>query len=93
MSDVTRLLGALDAYAAVLQRHGATMAGERQGLEHSLARLGALYDGVAAREFHAHWARTLGQLRDYGDGIGAIASLLDERRSTLRRMDRPDGLW
>ncbi len=91
MTDVTRLASCLRAYQATLERHQADVAAFRERLERSLFRLASVYDGVAAREFSAHWARTTDQLKTYHDGTRAIVAVLAERLSSLEEADRPEG--
>lgn len=88
MTDVTRLAAALRDFQVALDRHQAEVAGCRERLERSLVRLAAAYDGVAAREFAAHWARTVSRLQDYHDGTRAIAAVLVARLSSLEEADR-----
>jgi uncharacterized protein YukE len=90
MTDVTGLAAALRDYQAALDRHRADVAACRERLERSLLRLATVYDGVAAREFAAHWARTTSQLKDYHDGTRAIAAVLAARLSSLEEADRPE---
>jgi uncharacterized protein YukE len=92
MADVTQLVRALDRYSRELDRHNALVADAFRGLERSLGRLSSVYEGVAAREFKAHWARTQAGLRDYESGARSIGGLLDERLQALRAADRPEGL-
>lgn len=91
MTDVTGLAAHLRAFQAALERHQADVAACRDRLERSLLRLSATYDGVAAREFTAHWARTVRQLEDYDHGTRSIAALLATRLSALEEADRVDG--
>ncbi|MDQ2727343.1 MAG: hypothetical protein M3Y91_05670 [Actinomycetota bacterium] len=90
MTDVTRLASCLRDYQATLERHQADVAVCRDRLERSLGRLASVYDGVAAREFTAHWARTTSQLKGYHDGTRAIAAVLAARLSSLEEADRPE---
>jgi len=92
MADVTRLVNALESYAKELERHNAQVAQAYHELEQALARLSSVYEGTAAREFKAHWARTVAGLRRYNDGARAISTLLDRRLAALRDADRPTPL-
>jgi uncharacterized protein YukE len=91
MTDVTGLAARLRAFQAALERHQRDVATCRDRLERSLHRLSAVYDGVAAREFAAHWARTARELEDYDDGTRSIAALLATRLSALEEADHVDG--
>ena len=88
MADVTRLVSGLERYSRELERHNAQVAQAYHELEQALARLSAVYEGTAAREFKAHWARTKSGLREYNDGAQAIRQLLDERLNALKEADR-----
>ena len=92
MADVTRLVRALRAYEVDLERHESTVAACRDQLERSLARLGEVYEGLAARELQQHWARTTQHLETYEEGVRGIRGILVERLATLEAVDRPDGL-
>jgi uncharacterized protein YukE len=89
MADLTRLVNALESYSRELDRHNAQVADAYHQLEQALARLSGVYEGTAAREFKAHWARTKSGLHEYTDGAQAIRSLLDQRLSALKEADRP----
>lgn len=91
MADVGGLARALHAYAAELDRHTGAVTSALAQLERSLARLEGVYDGTAAREFVAHWARTTESLRTYEEGARAIRRILAERVRTLERADRAEG--
>lgn len=90
MTDVTGLVTRLRDYQATLDRHQADVAACRDRLERALVRLANVYDGVAAREFAAHWARTVSQLQGYHDGTRAIAAVLAARLDFLEEADRPE---
>ncbi|MDQ6837729.1 MAG: hypothetical protein M3137_05165 [Actinomycetota bacterium] len=89
MADVTGLAAALRAYQATLERHEADVTASRERLERCLSRLANVYDGVAAQEFVAHWARTTAELKDYHGGARSLAALLAGRLSSLEAADRP----
>jgi hypothetical protein len=91
MADVTGLAVRLRAFQVALERHQADVAACRDRLERSWLHLSAVYDGVAAREFAAHWARTVRQLEDYDHGTRSIAVLLADRLSALEEADHVDG--
>ncbi len=90
MTDISRLARCLRDYQVTLERHQADVGVCRERLERSLARLTCVYDGVAAREFVAHWARTTSQLQSYHDGTQALAAVLSGRLSRLEEADRPE---
>jgi uncharacterized protein YukE len=92
MADVTRLVNALESYSKELNRHNAQVAHAYAELENALSRLSSVYEGTAAREFKAHWARTVSGLREYTDGARSIQSLLEERLSALKEADKATGL-
>ena len=91
MTDISRLALCLRDYQVTVERHQADVEACRDRLERSLVRLTSVYDGVAAREFVAHWARTTSQLRGYHDETRAIAAVLAARLTLLEEADRPEG--
>lgn len=90
MPDMTGLVSCLRDYQATLERHQADVAACRERLEHALVRLASVYDGVAAREFAARWARTARELKGYHDGTRAIGAVLAARLSSLEEADHPE---
>lgn len=91
MTDISRLASCLRDYEVTLERHQEDVEACRERLERSLVRLTCVYDGVAAREFVAHWARTTSQLKSYHDETRAIAAVLAVRLNLLEEADRPEG--
>jgi uncharacterized protein YukE len=92
MADVTRLINALQGYSHELDRHNARVSQAYAELQRALERLNGVYEGVAAREFKAHWSRTTRGLKEYSDGSRAIRRLLEERLAALKAADRATGL-
>ncbi len=90
MADVTRLLNGLVRYESELVRHNAKVKEEFARLQKALGRLGAHYEGVAARDFKAHFARTQRGLNEYVTGSESIRRVLLERIEHIRAADRPE---
>lgn len=92
MADMTRLLRALQSYAAELDKHNARVSAAFTQLERSRSRLNTYYEGAGAKDFKAHFARTERGLHEYVNGTRAIKKVLQERIDRLTEADRPGGL-
>ncbi len=92
MADATRLLSGLRAYRDSLDRHARSLQREYQQLNGRWRALQRVYEGRAAKEFHAHWGRTDQVFSDYLAASQRVRRLLDERISALERLDRPGTL-
>ena len=92
MANLTNLLRGLERYEKELERHNRVVSEAFQTLQTSLSKLTAVYEGVGAREFQAHWIRTGTDFKEYISGAQSIQRVLTERIDRLREADRAEGL-
>lgn len=85
--DATRLLRGLQDYRVTLDLHLQRLRQEYEQLDGTYRAFQSVYDGDAAREFHANWLRTKLGFEQYIQGTDRIAALLDERISALAGFD------
>lgn len=91
-TDTTRLLRGLEDYHASLVKHLTSLQAEYNQLDRRWRAFSAVYEGTAAREFHAHWERTRRMFEEYMQATQKIQHILDERIEALRRLDSAGGL-
>ena len=87
--DATRLLHGLQDYRVSLDLHLQRLRQEYGQLDGTYRAFQSVYEGDAAREFHANWLRTKLGFEQYIQGTDRIAALLDERITALSDVDRP----
>lgn len=92
MTDVTRLIQALEGYRRELEYHNRKVSDAYDQLEKALSRLNAAHKGAAASEYQSHWRRTKDGLKHYNEGAKSIQKLLDSRLEALKQVDRTEGL-
>ena len=92
MTDMARLLDGLQTYEHQLELHSMQVSDSFDQLTKALDRLSAVYEGTAAKEFKAHFARTRDGLAEYSEGTKAIRHLLRERIERLAAADRATDL-
>lgn len=86
--NTTRLLEGLDVYQSSLERHLIQLRNEFDHLSNHWHGLSAVYEGMAADDFRAHWLRTCAGFDEYVQATGRINALLQERIDALRDLDR-----
>lgn len=87
--DSTLLLHGLQDYRVSLDLHLQRLRQEYQQLDLVYRAFQSVYEGEAARDFHANWLRTKLGFEQYIQGTERIAVLLDDRISVLVEIDKP----
>lgn len=83
-TNLTHLLQKFEDYHASLTKHLALFQAEYQALDQRWRPFGAVFEGNAAQEFHAHWNRTKRMLEAYIQATQGIEKILAERIENLR---------
>lgn len=90
MADSRILLKGLEDYAGVLDWHSSMLNIQFNDLDSHWRTFSSVYDGEAADQFRAHWARTTQNFQEYIQQTERIRGLLRERIEALREADRAE---
>ena len=89
-TDARVLLSGLDEYSRVLEHHTILLKVEFNNLDSQWHQFSSVYEGEAADQFRAGWARTTRKFEEYIEQTDRIQKILDERIAALREADKTE---
>jgi uncharacterized protein YukE len=88
-TDARVLLSGLDEYSRVLEHHTILLKGEFNNLDSHWRQFSSVYEGEAADQFRAGWARTTRNFEEYIEQTDRFKRF-DERIAALREADKTE---
>ena len=88
--DTRVLLAGLEEYSRTLEGHSSRLRVEFDHLDSRWRIFSDVYEGEAADQFRAGWARTAQNFQEYLQQTERIQSVLRERIEALRGADRAE---
>jgi uncharacterized protein YukE len=88
--DTRVLLTGLEEYSRVLEGHSSRLRVEFDHLDSRWQVFSSVYEGEAAEQFRAGWARTAQNFQEYLQQTERIQGVLKERIEALRDADRAE---
>lgn len=88
--DTRVLLAGLEEYSRTLEGHSSRLRVEFDHLDGRWQAFSGVYEGEAADQFRAGWARTAQNFQEYLQQTERIQAVLRERIEALRDADRAE---
>jgi uncharacterized protein YukE len=89
-TDARVLLHGLEEYSRALDRHSLMLKIHFSDVDRHWQQFSSVYEGDAADQFRAGWARTNQNFTEYIEETNRIQRLLEERIAALREADKTE---